>query len=161
MYIRVVDDVILAYSDHAFNGYTDELPLIDYDDYAKNPNKYIYEGGTIVKNPLWEEEQAKAREKDFNSQFFNIENYGYFRKTPKGYGSAIEAMNTAFNTVTILGNLPANTLTFYKQPNFEIEKQCTEEWLVENSYKNETMTPEEFGKFYAEFITAWNYKEHL
>ena len=105
-------------------------------------------------------ELAEARKEEFLKQFFKIDGYGYFRKQPKGYGSAVESLNTAFNIVTVLGNLPANTLTFYAEPDFTIPEQCTEEWLVENATKNEVMTPSEFGTFYAQFMMAWNMQEH-
>jgi hypothetical protein len=62
--------------------------------------------------------------------------------------------------VTVMGFLPAKVLTFYNAPDFSDETQCTEEWLVANSFKNETMTAEEFGAFYEKFITAWNTQEH-
>lgn len=106
-------------------------------------------------------ELAEARKEEFLKQFFKIDGYGYFRKQPKGYGSAVESLNTAFNIVTVLGNLPANTLTFYAEPDFTIAEQCTEEWLVENATKNDEMTPSEFGTFYAQFMMAWNTQEHL
>lgn len=105
-------------------------------------------------------ELAEARKEEFLKQFFKIDGYGYFRKQPKGYGSAVESLNTAFNIVTVIGNLPANTLTFYAEPDFTIAEQCTEEWLVENAIKNEVMTPSEFGTFYAQFMMAWNTQEH-
>lgn len=105
-------------------------------------------------------ELAEARKEEFLKQFFKIDGYGYFRKQPKGYGSAVESLNTAFNIVSVLGNLPANTLTFYTEPDFTVAEQCTEEWLVENSIKNEVMTPSEFGTFYAQFMMAWNTQEH-
>lgn len=108
-----------------------------------------------------EAELAEARKQEFLKQFFKIDGFGYFRKQPKGYGSAVESLNTAFNIVTVLGNLPANTLTFYAEPDFTIAEQCTEEWLVENAIKNEEMTPSEFGTFYAQFMMAWNSQEHL
>ena len=116
--------------------------------------------GEFVFKDEVEAELAKAKKEEFLKQFFKIDGYGYFRKQPKGYGSAVESLNTAFNIVTVLGNLPANTLTFYAEPDFTIAEQCTEEWLVENSTKNEEMTPSEFGTFYAQFMMAWNTQEH-
>ena len=132
-----------------------------YNDYNENPLKYIYKDGEIVLNPNYEQELAEARKEEFLKQFFKIDGYGYFRKQPKGYGSAVESLNTAFNIVTVIGNLPANILTFYAEPDFTIAEQCTEEWLVENATKNEVMTPSEFGTFYAQFMMAWNSQEHL
>lgn len=111
----------------------------------------------IVEKPKPTAEQNKA---EFESKFFEIESVGYYRKQPKGYQSAVESINTAFNMVTVLGLLPANTLTFYTAPDFADAEQCTEEWLIDNSFKNEAMTAQEFGEFYAKFMTAWNTQEH-
>lgn len=127
-------------------------------DYVEN--KYIVQNNILVLNPNFEKEEETKREESFKNNFFKIKEACWFRKQPKGYNSAIESLNTAFNVVSVLGKLPANTLTFYIAPDFSIEEQCTENWLVENSYKNEEMTPQEFGEFYASFMTAWNNEEH-
>lgn len=127
--------------------------------YALEANEIIVDGEPVL-DPDYEQKQAEARKEEFLKQFFKVDGYGYFRKQPKGYGSAVESLNTAFNIVSVLGNLPANTLTFYAEPDFTIAEQCTEEWLVENAIKNEVMTPSEFGTFYAQFMMAWNTQEH-
>lgn len=106
-------------------------------------------------------EQALEREKTFYSEFIEIPNFGWYRKTPKGYSSAVESINTAFNAVSVLGSLPADYLIFYEKPDFTKPKECTEEWLIAHQTKNEAMSAEEFGQFYAAFITAWNSQEHL
>ena len=150
--------LLTAQNQEALTSFYDNvLPLPD--DYEEG--KYIVQDNELVLNPNFEDEQAQQREKEFKSQFFEIVNVGFYRRQPKGYSSALESVNTAFNAVTIMGNLPAGTLTFYKEPDYSDPEQCTEQWLVENSFKNEVMTTEEFGKFYASFITAWNTQEHL
>lgn len=105
-------------------------------------------------------ELAEARKEEFLKQFFKIDGYGYFRKQPKGYSSAVEAMSAAFNMVSIVGYLPANTLTFYTEPDFTDELECTEEWLAINSYKNDELTITAFGQLYAKFLEGWNKLEH-
>lgn len=107
-----------------------------------------------------EEEQAEQREQGFKADFFEIPNFGWFRKVPKGYSSAVESLNTAFNAVSILQKLPADMLIFYQQPDFTKPEECTEEWLVEHQIKNEEMTAQEFGQFYMVFMTAWNTEMH-
>lgn len=107
-----------------------------------------------------EEEKAAERQADFESNFFNIEGYGWFRKVPKGYTSAVECLNLAFNNVNLLGGLPAEVLIFYQQPNFTKPEECTEEWLIEHQIKSQAMTKEEFAVFYGEFSIAWNNTEH-
>lgn len=107
-----------------------------------------------------EEEEAEQREAEFKQSFFEIPNFGWFRKVPKGYSSAVESLNTAFNAVTILQKLPANMLIFYQEPDFTKPEECTEEWLIEHQIFNTEMSVQEFGTFYMAFMTAWNTQEH-
>lgn len=140
------------------NLYPDYIPQILPADY--NSDKYHVIDGELVLNPNYEQEQADIREANFKSQFFNIPNYGWYRKQPKGYSSAVESLNTAFNAVTIMGLLPANMLIFYQEPDYTMPEQCTEEWLVAHQIFNEQMTAQEFGQFYITFMTAWNTEMH-
>ena len=151
-----------AIADIAFaNGLEDyEIGQTEFEDYTPHNKKYLLKNGEIVLNPDFEELQATLRETSFKSQFFEIGNWGWFRKVPKGYSSAVEAMSAAFNMVTILGFLPANTLTFYAAPDFTDETECTETWLVDNSIKNSELPATDFGALYAQFLQAWNEIEH-
>ena len=155
MYILIQNDKVTAFSENAFNGYTKKVAL-SYEEYSACPEKWVFNGNDFILNP----EISKIREQEFKTLFFEIPNYGYYRKKPKGYGSAIESLNTVFNIVLVQGSLPANVLTFYNEPNFSVEKQCSEEWLIANSFKNNQMTKEEFSSFYASFVSAWNDEEH-
>ena len=133
--------------------------------YALEPNEIMVDGKPTI-NPNYEEEQAKERQQNFEANFFEIPPIkgifkgGWFRKQPKGYQSAVESINTCFNAVTVMGLLPQDYLIFYTKPDFTDETQCTEEWLVANQFKNETMTAQEFGQFYVAFMTGWNTQEH-
>jgi len=106
------------------------------------------------------EELAEEREENFKNQFFEIPNYGWFRKVPKGYSSAVESLNTASIAVSFLQKLPANTLIFYQQPDFTKPEECTEEWLIEHQTTNAEMSVQEFGQFYLTFTAAWNTEMH-
>lgn len=107
-----------------------------------------------------EQEAEEQREAEFKNKFFEIPNFGWFRKQPKGYSSAVESLNTAFNAVTILQKLPANMLIFYQEPDFTKPEECTEEWLIEHQIFNPEMSVQEFDTFYMAFMTAWNTQEH-
>ena len=107
-----------------------------------------------------DEEKAEIREAGFKTQFFYIENFGWYRKVPKGYSSAVESLNTAFNAVSVLNKLPAGMLIFYETPDFTKPEECTEEWLIEHQIKNQEMTAQEFAQFYMLFMTAWNTQMH-
>lgn len=131
-----------------------------------NREKYIWSNGELILNPDFDTEQAQMRQAEFFAQFFEVPNAkgdktGYFRKVPKGYNSAIESINTAFNAVAVLGSLPAGSMIFYEKPDFTKEEECTEDWLISNQFTNNKMTAAEFGTFYANFVGAWQNKEHL
>lgn len=127
--------------------------------YAKLPFEEFLNGEFTV-SPTYEQEQAEGRREEFESKFFFITGFGWYRKQPKGYSSAIESLNTAFNVVTVLQSLPADNLLFYIAPDFSDVAQCTEDWLSSNSFKNEAMTVQEFALFYRTAITIWNTTEH-
>lgn len=139
-----------------------EQQRIDFVTMANINNYRIKE--TEVALEAWgytEEELAKQREIGFKSTFFLIPGYGWFRRVPKGYQSAVECLTFAFNNVSIIGKLPANTLIFYMEPDYTQPYQCTEEWLVAHQIFNEEMTAKEFGQFFALFSVAWNNAEHV
>lgn len=132
-----------------------------------NSDKYkLDENYDFVLNTDYETEQENARKTTFENQFFQIpaiENVfvgGWYRKTPKGYSSAIESLNTAFNAVLTLNKLPADQLIFYTKPDYANVNECAEEWLIAHQFKNEEMTKEQFMQFYSAFVTAWNATEH-
>ena len=153
----------------------EEVYIGDYSDYTElangyNSRKYILgeklvEGKLmkcLVLNPNYEEEQAEIREENFKNEFFEIENYGWYRKKPKGYTSALESLTVAYNMVTsgVIQELPAGTFIFYPEPDYTIPEQCTEEWLVEHHILSEAMTAQQFLPFYAQFVVAWNNEMH-
>lgn len=63
MYIQITDGKLTAWGAYPFEGYTKELPFIDYEDYSANPGKYVYANGNITLNPNWEAEQ-ELKEKE-------------------------------------------------------------------------------------------------
>ena len=126
---------------------------------------YIYNNGEIVLNPNYDKEQAEIRKRTFLEDFFKVGEYGYYRRTPKGYQSAIESINTAFNNFILMQQsgiteFPADVFIFYTEPDFTDPEQCTEKWLIEHQHKNNTWTAQEFGAFYSAFTRAWNNQEH-
>lgn len=159
--------MFLGYQNGKIKFYTEKRlddVVYNIDESVETDKEYVYDVELeeyVLKGSEWAQAQAVKREKDFKEQFFEIEDYGWFRKAPKGYSSAVEAMSAAFNMVSIVGYLPANTLTFYVEPNFTDETQCTEEWLVTNSYKNEELSTTAFGRLYAKFLEGWNKLEHI
>jgi hypothetical protein len=126
----------------------------------KTEDKWIAVGLVSV------EELAPLREAEFQKHFFEIPAVGtifkggWYRKQPKGYSSATESINTAFNLVNMIGSLPKDSLIFYTKPDFSDEEQCSEEWLIANQFRNEAWSKEDFAQFYYAFVTGWNAQEH-
>lgn len=125
-----------------------------------NIDKYIWNGTEIVLNPNYEEEQADKRQEEFLKDFFYIDNYGYYRKQPKGYQSAVESMNVLFNIANVSNGIQAGLIIFYQEPDFTKPEECTEEWLVAHQLIQPAMTKEAFMDLYVAFMTAWNTQEH-
>lgn len=124
----------------------------------QNPGNYKIVNNEVVEKTA--EDKYNERKAGFLKQFFKVSNIGYYRKTPKGYQSAIESINTAFNLCNKIGGLPADTLIFYEEPDFSKEEECTEEWLVEHQIKLPAMTAQQFDDLYVTFVTSWNEEEH-
>lgn len=139
--------------------------IVNYN-HAKNYTIEFSETGLLAL-AYEDEELVRFREEQFRKAFFEIPaigaafNGGWYRKQPKGYSSATESINTAFNIVTTMGVLPKDSLVFYTKPDFTKEEQCTEEWLIANQFKNDAMSKEDFVQLYYAFVTAWNTQEHL
>ena len=156
--------------------------IVYYNGKLFNSDKYkLDENYDFIPNDNYEEEQTAARRATFENQFFQIAPItvdiadpkdaektvtvtvfpgGWYRKVPKGYSSAVESLNTAFNAVLSLNKLPANTLIFYTAPDYTKPEECTEEWLIAHQFRNAEMTKEQFMQFYSVFMTAWNATEH-
>lgn len=160
MFYRIQNDKLLDYADFEYADNCLETDIITQAELDGHPDKVIVQDGVLVLNPNYETIEAAQRQADFESKFFSIPGFGWFRKVPKGYSSAVECLNLAFNNVSLIGKLPAETMIFYTQPDFTKPEECTEEWLVAHQTKNAEMTVEQFGQFYAGFSVAWNSTEH-
>lgn len=166
--------------------------IVYYNGKLFNSDKYkLDENYNFIPNENYEQEQAQARQATFENQFFEVPAItkevavvdeegnpteekqtvtlfkgGWYRKTPKGYASALESLNTAYNNYMAIAlvkpetKFPANTLIFYTAPDFTKEEECTEEWLVAHQFRNEEMTREQFLLLYSTFSQAWNSTEH-
>lgn len=127
----------------------------------KGKNYFLIENGVLIVNPNYEEEETEKRRARFLNDFFEVKNYGYYRKMPKGYQSAVESMNVLFNIANLTKGLQAGLIIFYEEPDFSKQEECTEEWLIEHQIIMPAMTLEEFMQLYVAFMTAWNTEEHI
>ena len=143
----------------------ENIDISHFNDYVEladgyNDGKYIIVDSVMVLNPNYEEEEAAKREADFKSKFFLIEGFGWYRKQPKGYQSAVESMNVLFNVANVSDGIQAGLIIFYQEPDFTKPEECTEEWLVEHQIIQPAMTKQAFMSLYVAFMTAWNTEEH-
>lgn len=140
---------------------TDGVVSFEIDEIVyNNLEQYIWDGSDVVLNPNYDEEQAEIREADFKKQFFKVDNFGWYRKQPKGYQSAVESMNVLFNIANVAQGVRAGLIIFYEEPDFTKPEECTEEWLVNHQIVMPAMTLQEFMQLYLAFMTAWNTEEH-
>lgn len=133
-----------------------------YDDFCENPNKYLWDGEKIVLNENYETELAQEREKTFYTQFIKT-SLGNYRLEPKGYANAQQSIDLVDRFVSKFGALTeqlTNMMLFYKTPDFTKPEQCTEKWLVNNQYNPDTMTIEEWEKFYFEFSQLYAMQQY-
>lgn len=125
-----------------------------------NIDHYIWDGSDVVLNPDYDDGQAALREENFKKEFFKVDNFGWYRKQPKGYQSAVESMNVLFNIANVAQGIQAGLVIFYQEPDFTKPEECTEEWLVQHQIVMPAMTAQEFMQLYVAFMTAWNSEEH-
>lgn len=148
-------------------GYEIENPICVIEDtlwteYAGTDKWDIIDGvfTDITNTPEYQEKEAAQRKADFKSKFFEISGFGWYRKIPKGYQSAVESMNVLFNIANVSDGIQAGLIIFYQEPDFTKPEECTEEWLIEHQIIQPAMTKEEFMTLYVAFMTAWNKEEH-
>lgn len=125
--------------------------------YALEPWEQLFNDEVINNTEEYQEQQAQERQKLFADNFI-ITSWGAFRKTPQGYSSAVEAVNTIFNMVNIAQGLTENLaplLIFYEVPDFTDPEQCTEDWLIANQKTHEPCDLATFMQWYLEFQTIW------
>ena len=162
MYYIEQDEKIVFYND-TLEGLN--YCLVSLPQYDGLPIQEVPEGYTIVDYQLMTIEEAdnveaNKRKEIFLKDFFKVNGYGYYRRVPKGYQSAVESMNVLFNIANLTKGLQAGLIIFYEEPDFTDETQCTEEWLIEHQIIMPAMTLEEFMQLYVAFMTAWNTTEH-
>ena len=156
MYLGYQNEKIISYTEQPLDKVLYNLDKIEetFDEYVLDGDQYV------LKDASYEQEQADKREADFKSKFFNIEGYGWYRKVPKGYQSAVESMNVLFNIANVSDGIQAGLIIFYQEPDFTKPEECTEEWLVEHQIIQPAMTKQAFMSLYVAFMTAWNTEEH-
>ncbi len=130
---------------------------------AEPDRYYLDDNGEYLKRTDEELAKLKAnqRKTQFLNTFFKIGDYGYYRKIPKGYSTAMDSLNCAMNALNAeITEFPAGTFIFYKEPDFTQPEQCTEDWLIANQIKSDVMSADEFKKLYTTAVIAWNTTEH-
>ncbi len=123
MYLQIEEGVLKAWGDYPIPNWNKQVD-IDYKDYTKNPDKYIFNGETIVLNPNYEAEQ-EAKEQA-RIQELSMTRSDFFDGTIKAFGvgenellAAIQAIlvNMAITDIDkkIALNNYQNALNFYRK----------------------------------------------
>lgn len=162
-FVKVDNDLNVSEID-TIGEQTDYIVVIKEvgDEITQNPDMFKIVEGEVVKKSQkeYDKEQADKRKQIFLQDFFKVNNFGYYRKVPKGYQSAVESMNVLLNIAQISNGVQAGLIIFYEEPDFTKPEQCTEEWLVEHQIIQPAMTLEQFRNLYVAFMTSWNTQEH-
>jgi hypothetical protein len=161
MFYRIRNNALYDYSDYKYSDDVLETDIVTQAQLDEDNNIVVIEDNVLALNPNYEEEQAQKRQKAFYDDFIEIEDFGCLRKKPKGYTSIVEAFNTIFNLVNVMGSLPRDLITIYTKPDFTNKEQCTEIWLVQNSFMNTAMSIAEFNILYSKLLENYNLQEHL
>lgn len=161
LYYRIRNDKLCDYASYEYALDCLVTDIITQEELDKDPDKVIVQDGELVLNPNYEDEQTAKREANFKSEFFEVQGFGWYRRVPKGYGSAVESMNVLFNIASVSQGIQAGLIIFYETPDFSDPEQCTEEWLVQHQIVMPAMTLQEFMQLYVAFMTAWNTQEHI
>ena len=114
MYYRIKENKLYDYAEYEYDKTCLLTNIITMKELQEHPNKVIVQNGVLVLNPNYEQEEADLREADFKSKFFFIDNFGWYRKQPKGYQSAVESMNVLFNIANVTDGIDVCTVTLEK-----------------------------------------------
>ena len=156
MFIAKNNDLIIL----ANNSRTElerQLQFMVYTSIEETQEDYEFINGKYVTST----EASELREQEFLKDFFKVEGFGYYRRQPKGYQSAVESMNVLFNIANVSQGIQEGLIIFYQEPDFTKPEECTEEWLIEHQIIMPAMTLQEFMQLYVAFMTAWNTEEHV
>ena len=156
MYLGYQGNKIKFYTEAPLDAVLYNLDLIE-----ETQEEYVLDGDEyVINDDSYKQKQAQKRKATFLQDFFKVEGYGYYRRQPKGYQSAVESMNVLFNIANVTKGIQAGLIIFYEEPDFTKPEECTEEWLVEHQIIMPAMTLEQFLQLYVAFMTAWNTEEH-
>lgn len=158
MYYRIKNDNLLDYADIQYSNDCLETDIITQAELNAHPNKVMVEGGILVLNPNYDNEETAKRQADFESKFLALGENKNYRLMPKGYANAQQSIDTVNAIVNAMGGLSetiAQMVIFYQTPDFSKPEECTEEWLVAHQFHPSPMTVQEWTQFYIEFTTLY------
>ena len=79
MFYKVFENRVYEFADEKLKDDWIETTLCTIQEFMAHPNKYVLQDGVLVINPDYEQEQAEAREKQFNNEFFQT-SLGWIRR---------------------------------------------------------------------------------
>ena len=79
MFYKVFENRVYEFADEKLKEDWIETTLCTMQEFMAHPNKCVLQDGVLVINPDYEQEQAEAREKQFNNEFFQT-SLGWIRR---------------------------------------------------------------------------------
>lgn len=136
MFYITYENELKEYGDYKFSNNCKETTLCTMEEFVKNPNKYILHDDVLVINPNYEQEQAEAREKQFNNEFFQTSLGWIRRKVNMKDGSTKDFLADLLLPIKAGLELGQKVVIItYKTPDFTIDYD--EEYIISLQEKKE------------------------
>lgn len=120
-YIHIENNTIISSGEVPMGDGFNSIEVTEevYNDFLKNPNKYIYSNDNIIINPNYEQEQAIKRETEFKKDFF-LTSLGYIRrKVSMKTGETKDFLTDLLPTIAMAVNsLQTVNIIAYNEPDF-------------------------------------------
>jgi len=157
MFVQIEENKLMAWSAEPFEGYTGEVPEMDYEEYTSNPNKYIFDSEGFVLNPDYEAEQAEQEKQRIQELFMTRSDFfdGTIQAWGVGQDELLILIQSLLTTLSIedtkklmaINNFK-NALNFYRK--HDLFKMLVNIPIPLTETLQITITDEHWDSFFAE-----------
>lgn len=136
MFYKVFENRVYEFADEKLKEDWIETTLCTMKEFMEHPNKYILQDDVLVINPNYEQEQAEARKKQFNNEFFKTSLGWIRRKVNMKDGSTKDFLADLLLPIKAGLELGQKVVIItYKTPDFTINYD--EEYIISLQEKKE------------------------
>lgn len=129
MFYKVFENRVYEFADEKLKEDWIETTLCTMKEFMAHPNKYVLQDGVLVINPNYEQEQAEARKKQFNNEFFQTSLGWIRRKVNMKDGSTKDFLADLLLPIKAGLELGQKVVIItYKTPDFTID--YSEEYII-------------------------------